>query len=272
MIYQNLLPKIGSGVVALGVLTGVGISALPAQAFQIFFGEDLGQGESIRLPSTPNANAAQSQFLGKLNNVGTEDFEGAPHPPGQTTPFTVTFPGSFATTITATLSDNGTVFSQPTGTNGFGRYPTSGNQYVGTGSHLHVNFDTNVAAFGFKGVDIGDFGGQVTLNLKKAGALVQKLTIPNTINGLGGGVLFYGVISDGPSELFDEVEFSNTAPGVDFFGFDDMTVGDLQQVQPTPEPTNLLGLIALGTLGAASTLKRQLKPSKSTEKEITKVG
>ncbi|TRU82686.1 MAG: PEP-CTERM sorting domain-containing protein [Microcystis novacekii Mn_MB_F_20050700_S1] len=51
-----------------------------------------------------------------------------------------------------------------------------------------------------------------------------------------------------------------------------MTVGDLQQVQPTPEPTNLLGLIALGTLGAASTLKRQLKPSKSTEKEITKVG
>ncbi|MFO0149907.1 MAG: PEP-CTERM sorting domain-containing protein, partial [Microcystis sp.] len=28
----------------------------------------------------------------------------------------------------------------------------------------------------------------------------------------------------------------------------------------------------LGTLGAATTLKRQLKPSQSTEKESTKVG
>jgi hypothetical protein len=39
-----------------------------------------------------------------------------------------------------------------------------------------------------------------------------------------------------------------------------------------PEPTSTLSLLALGTLGAASTLKRQLKPSKSTEKETTKVG
>ncbi|MFN7865444.1 MAG: hypothetical protein ACK5N2_03615 [bacterium] len=39
-----------------------------------------------------------------------------------------------------------------------------------------------------------------------------------------------------------------------------------------PEPSFVLSLLALGTLGAASTLKRQLKPSKSTEKETTKVG
>ena len=39
-----------------------------------------------------------------------------------------------------------------------------------------------------------------------------------------------------------------------------------------PEPSTVLSLLALGTLGAASTLKRQLKPSKSTEKETTKVG
>jgi hypothetical protein len=38
-----------------------------------------------------------------------------------------------------------------------------------------------------------------------------------------------------------------------------------------PEPTSTLGFLALGTLGAASTLKRQLKPSKSAEKETTKV-
>jgi len=39
-----------------------------------------------------------------------------------------------------------------------------------------------------------------------------------------------------------------------------------------PEPNSLIGLAVLSTLGAASTLKRQLKPSKSTEKETTKVG
>jgi hypothetical protein len=39
-----------------------------------------------------------------------------------------------------------------------------------------------------------------------------------------------------------------------------------------PEPNSLIGLAVLSTLGAASTLKRKLKPSQSTEKETTKVG
>jgi hypothetical protein len=41
---------------------------------------------------------------------------------------------------------------------------------------------------------------------------------------------------------------------------------------PVPEPTSILSLLSLGTLGAASTLNRKLKPSQSTEKETTKVG
>jgi hypothetical protein len=43
-------------------------------------------------------------------------------------------------------------------------------------------------------------------------------------------------------------------------------------VQPVPESSSTLSFLALGTLGAASTLKRKLKPSKSTEKELEKVG
>ncbi len=39
-----------------------------------------------------------------------------------------------------------------------------------------------------------------------------------------------------------------------------------------PEPSSTLSLLALGTIGAASTLKRKLKPSQSIEKETTKVG
>jgi hypothetical protein len=45
-----------------------------------------------------------------------------------------------------------------------------------------------------------------------------------------------------------------------------------QPPPPIPEPSAILSLLALGTLGAASTLKRKLKSSKSTEKEKTKVG
>lgn len=39
-----------------------------------------------------------------------------------------------------------------------------------------------------------------------------------------------------------------------------------------PESSSILGLTSFFILGAASTLKRKLKPSESTEKEITKVG
>jgi len=46
----------------------------------------------------------------------------------------------------------------------------------------------------------------------------------------------------------------------------------LEDICPIPEPTSTLSLLALGTLGAASTLKRKLKSTKSTGKETTKVG
>ena len=41
---------------------------------------------------------------------------------------------------------------------------------------------------------------------------------------------------------------------------------------PVPEPSSIIGLAVLSTLGAASTLKRQIKSSKPSEKETTKVG
>lgn len=44
------------------------------------------------------------------------------------------------------------------------------------------------------------------------------------------------------------------------------------EAEAIPEPTATLSFLALGILGTASILKRQLKPSKSTEKELTKVG
>ena len=58
---------------------------------------------------------------------------------------------------------------------------------------------------------------------------------------------------------------ANDGPG-------NVAIGYAFNVATTPEPASILSLLALGTIGAASTLKRKLKPSQSTEKETTKVG
>jgi hypothetical protein len=234
----------------VGVVSGI----VPVHAYTIFFGEDLGLGESTRLPATPNANAAEANFLSNLAGVGTEDFES--FAPGAGTPLNVTFPGSITTNITATISGVGSIDNVPSGTNGVGRYPISGDQYLETNSEFLINFDQEVAAFGFYGIDIGDFDGQITLTLTDGNS--TTLTIPNTTSGLGGSVLFYGIIADNDNEVFTDVSFGNTASGVDFFGFDDLTVGDIEQVGGVvPEPASTLALLVLGTLGAGSALKRK---------------
>jgi hypothetical protein len=81
--------------------------------------------------------------------------------------------------------------------------------------------------------------------------------------------------------LNDSIGMTADIRGVGFTAADVFTDTRLQNPQssaftvfkvvPIPEPSSTLALLALGTLGAASTLKRKLKPSKSSEKETTKV-
>lgn len=247
--FQNLGVK--SIMAVMTVAAGIGIG-MPAHAYQTFFGEDLGLGENTRLPSTPNADTARNNFLSNLVGVGTENFEG--FAPGSTPPLSVAFPGAG----TATLLGTGSIENVPTGTNGFGRYPISGNQFFETDSgNFSLNFSNPVAAFGFYGVDIGDFNGQVTLTLLSG--QTQTLTVPNSLNIQGGSVLYYGLIAENPSEVFTSVTFGNTLSGTDTFGFDDLTIGSLQQVQPpqsVPEPASLLGLLTIG-ISTGCFLKRK---------------
>lgn len=73
-----------------------------------------------------------------------------------------------------------------------------------------------------------------------------------------------------PYQVFARSDYDSTwenPPGFsDYAGCPGSCVGVLD-ITPVPEPTSTLSLLALGTLGAASTLKRKLKPSKSTGKE-----
>ncbi|MFM7909783.1 MAG: PEP-CTERM sorting domain-containing protein, partial [Microcystis sp.] len=84
---------------------------------------------------------------------------------------------------------------------------------------------------------------------------------------------------DGTTEIFSNISTlspnSRIIPNSRFItygskGIAYFTISNDNPHPPIPEPSTVLSLLALGTLGAASTLKRQLKPSKSTEKETTK--
>lgn len=215
-----------------------------------FFGQDPGQGEGTRLATHPNADAARNNFTSNLSGVGTENFESFPN--GTSTPLVLVFQGAG----TATLSGSGSVSSVPTGTNGVGRYPISGNQYFEVGQQFVIDFSSPVAAFGFYATDVGDFNGQITITLLRADNTTFTLTVPNNTNIAGGGVLYFGLIDT--ANPFTRITFGNTASGTDFFGFDDMTVGSIAQVQPIPEPATMF-LLGTGLAGVAMKARRRRK-------------
>ena len=199
----------------------------------IVFGEDI-DADSSFVPGGEAEQARQS-FLAALQGASTEDFEER----SGSAPLTLVFEGT-AGDITAELSGNGDVRSSP----GFGRFATSGSRYFNvSGDGFTIEFDTPVAAFGFYGTDIGDFEGQVTLELTLESGETETLTVPNstpsstglTQQQLDGALLFYGILS--PDVSFTQVVFGNTAAGVDVFGFDDLTVGDVGQIVGPP-PTD----------------------------------
>ena len=123
------------------------------------------------------------------------------------------------------------------------------------GTSIRFSFDTAISAWG---ADLGGFanGGRQT-------AVIIAGASYNIAPGQG----FFGFLDTvGTTSTVDIAYVSGLADGV---GLDNVSYSSSASV---PEPTSTLSLLALGTLAAASTLKRKLKPSKSTEKETTKVG
>ncbi len=240
-------------VVALGVFAGT----QQANAYQIFFGEDLNNSASTPLASFPNAAAAEAGFLSNLVGVGTEDFEG--FATGTGAPLNLSFPGAGTATLSGGNGEVATV--TPGTTNGFGRYGVSGSNYweveAGGTNNFSISFSQPIAAFGFFGIDIGDFGGQLRLELSNGGTTI--LDVPNTSGSFGstdGSVLFFGAIAENASEQFASVAFLTTTGQGDVFGFDDFTIGSQEQVV-MPEPATL-ALLGAGLAGIGLARRRRI--------------
>jgi hypothetical protein len=225
--------KIAAVAMPMTIATGTVARAAPIT----FFGEG-------GTTASGAAATARANFLAALSaGISTENFESITA--GTNTPFSVSFTGGLGT-INATLAGTATVLDAP----GSGRFATSGTNYVESSPGFNVDFGAqNIAAFGFYGTDIGDFGGQLSLLLDLAGGGTSSLTVPHTIGSGGstdGRLLFFGIIDT--ASQFTKVTFNNTDT-TDFFGFDDLTVGDIAQVE-IPEPLSAalfgFGVLALG--------------------------
>lgn len=212
-----------------------------------FFGQDQNPSSS-----TANSDLAHTQFLSNLSSgVGTENFEGIAA--GNYGALALSFPGSTGN-ITANLSGNLLICAFD-GCGGAGRFATSGSHYLDTSDAFTLSFSSPISAFGFYATDLGDINGDLTLLLSGGGTV--SFTVP-TAGSADGNQLFWGFID--PLQSYTGIQFGNTSPGNDFFGFDDMIIGDLGQVQiGVPEP-GALAMLGMGLLGMLSLvfLRRRL--------------
>lgn len=226
----------------LALSAGAALLAAPLQAQTVYFGENTAPAGTVSgAPAT-----AQASFLGQLSGVSVENFDGFAL---GSSPPTLTFTGS-AGLITANLAGGGTISA-----GGAGRFPTSGAQLYETNSNFSAAFSTSIAAFGFYATDIGDFSGQLSITLIR-GMTEQTFLVPHTVGAPNSSLLFFGIIDT--ANPFDGVRFSTTT-GDDFFGFDDMIVGDVRQVTGgVPEPgTWAMMLLGFGAMGFSIRRRRR---------------
>lgn len=246
-----------SGVAAMGLA----VAAQPSKAYSIYTAYDPNGNPSVNLVSTtgiPNSQAAEASFLSGLVGTGTETFES--FSTGASAPLALVFPGAG----TATLNGTGTIQSVPAGsTNGFGRYGVSPTNYwevdAGATNNFDIGFSKPVAAFGFYGIDIGDFAGTLSLTFDNGSVLTQTIPTAPQVQA-DGSVLYWGIKTTPAEGEFTKISFNSTAGTGDVFAFDNMTIGSREQVKPdVPGPLPLLGVgIAFGY---SRSLRRRIKTS-----------
>jgi hypothetical protein len=239
---------------ALSLLTLAAAAALyagSASAYMTYFGEDGNGVPDLRANFITSSLAAQASFLGN-GNAQVEDFEN--QATGAVAPLTLTF-GSGNTAVNATLSGgSGRVQETPAGLEAVeGRYSVpAGNKFWEVTARstsldtFKITFDDNVSAFGFFGVDIGDFGGSFLMDLLDANGNVMGAPLSFnsglSLQAKEGSVLYWGLKAESRNEWFRGIQFRSTSTAADVFAFDSFTVVAAPRSTPpgVPEPGSLM--------------------------------
>lgn len=222
---------------SFGVLLSAALVSLAQAAPITYFGQNQAPGGTVAgAPVTARAN-----FLSHVTGIDSEGFEtkagGAP--------LTLNFTGS-ASPLSATLTGAGSVNNSPQ--TGSFNTTSGGARYWQVSGAFSIDFGNTspISAFGFYGTDMGDVNGNVTIDLLGTDNVTTSFTL-NTSGSRDGNLLFWGFTDS--AKAYTKITFGNTAAGSDVFGFDDMMVGDLAQVNAVPEPTSL-ALMGLGLFAA----------------------
>lgn len=264
MINRRIITSPFVGIIAAILLVS---TASSANAFTVFFGGDVRFNNTYdpsRLPSTPNATAASSNFLSSLIDPLTENFEG--FAPGQVSSFSLNLGGAG----TATFQGKGNIRNVPSGTIGDSFYPISGNQFLGIDNRTNlpnvpgstfnsIAFSNPVAAIGFYATGLKNLLNETYLELTLTNGAIEELIIPNAPLG-STSALYYGVIAQDRGEQFTQVRFTTKNSRISGLGLDDLTIANFDQVKkstPVPEPLTVLGSFMAAGLGLV--LRRKYK-------------
>ncbi len=232
-----------------------------------FFGEDInttrpsfGSDTPKRLPSTPVSDAAYSTFLSALSGWKTDNLESYA---SSASPGTAIGSVNWTGGVTGTLSGLGkptNLYVAPGATSTFyGVYPHSGTNtlydYTKTKPvpTWSMTFNKPQSAFGFWVTDAGDYHADLNLKITYADSSTRDVSVPFSADHwkTSGSVFFWGTVDSDVSKKIAKVEFKNTKPDPDGFGYDDFVIGSV------PEPT----VLALGGLAAAAAFWRRRRMS-----------
>ena len=93
------------------------------------------------------------------------------------------------------------------------------------------------------------------MRLTLSGGGTTDINVPYTPTLADGSVLYFGLITNNPAEQFTHIDFLSTGGyGSETFGFDDMTIGSLEQVS-IPERFSAWGSPVSVSRAGASAVK-----------------
>jgi hypothetical protein len=283
------------------LLAGVGsLTAGSAGAYSVYYGEVARGADSPPLSTSQLGGAlvARDEFFSALAGSmipapRVENFESALNtdPNGN---LRLVFGEATSREVTATLlASQGSVVTVPEGTSVSGRYSVPGGSKfwqsttTDTSSTFEIWFDNDVEAFGFFGIDIGDFGGTLELDLLSGnasnsvvvGSIVDEIAGQlqvdcgpggdpdcNPYDPYNGSVRYVGVQAENESQFFRGIRFravldpnlaASVTTAADLFAFDSFSVVGVERTPPTTVSVpGTLSLLATALMGLALVRRR----------------